>query len=177
MSIKKVLDLSITLHRPVVGYSVVPHPTRYMPMISKYKPALPDWAAVCLLLRRLAAMFYDGLLLTGLLFVASVPVTVLHGGAIAGGSIGFRLYVLAIIFIYLGWQWTHGGQTLGMKAWRLRAVSDNHAPLDWRLSALRFLAALLSTAAAGLGYVWLLFDRDRLTWHDRVSGTRLVNSD
>mgnify|MGYP006422044065 CR=1 FL=1 len=143
-------------------------------MICRHKLALPDWSAVCLLLRRLAAMFYDSLLLIGLLFIASVPLTMLHGGAITGSSIGFRLYLLAIIFIYLGWQWTHGGQTLGLKAWRLQAVKNGHAPLDWRLAGLRFLAALLSTAAAGCGYVWLLFDRDRLTWHDRLSGTRLV---
>jgi len=143
-------------------------------MISATTLALPDWCAFRLLMRRLAAMFYDGLLLTGLLFVASVPVTLLHGGAFANGNMIFRLYLLAIIFIYLGWQWTHGGQTLGMKAWHLRAVSGHQAPLDWRLSGLRFLAALLSTAALGLGYVWLLFDRDRLTWHDRLSGTRLV---
>lgn len=143
-------------------------------MISAHILALPDWTAARQLMRQLAAILYDGLLLTGLLFVASVPVTLLHGGAFANGNMAFRLYLLAIIFIYLGWQWTHGGQTLGMKAWHLRAVSDNQAPLDWRRSCLRFLAALLSTAALGLGYVWLLFDRDRLTWHDRLSGTRLV---
>lgn len=177
MSIKKTLELSINLHQPVVSYSVVFYPTRYMLMISKDTLALPNWAAVCLLMRRLAAMFYDSLLLTGLLFVASVPFTVLNGGAIADGNLGFRLYLLTIIFIYLGWQWTHGGQTLGMKAWHLQAVSHNHTPLDWRLAGLRFLAALLSTAAAGLGYIWLLIDRDRLAWHDRLSGTRLIKVD
>ncbi len=171
---KQALNLFILIHQPTLSYSVVLIQLLHLPMIAADTLAPPDWAAIRLLLRRLAAMFYDGLLLTGLLFVASVPLTVLHGGAIAGGSVGFRLYLLAIIFIYCGWQWTHGGQTLGMKAWRLRVMSDNHAPLDWRLSGLRFLAALLSTTAAGLGYVWLLFDRERLTWHDRLSGTRLV---
>lgn len=132
---------------------------------------------VQMLLRRLAAMFYDALLLIALLFVASLPFTMLHGGAIENGDLGYQLYLLAICFIYLAWQWTHGGQTLGMKTWRLRIVSLNGGPVSWQQSLVRTLGALLSIAAFGLGYLWLLIDKDRLAWHDRLSGTKLVIGD
>ncbi len=143
-------------------------------MISLPPLALPDLAAIQILLRRLAAIFYDSLLVTAVLFAASLPVVVFHGDAIAGGAIGYRLYLLAIIGLYFSWQWTHGGQTLGMKAWRLHAVTGNNQALDWRQSLARCLVAMVSIAALGLGYLWLLIDRDRLTWHDRLSGTQLI---
>ncbi len=126
-----------------------------------------------MLARQLAAMAYDGLLLIGVLFVASLPVTLASGGAIHAGTLAFQLYLLGIIFLYLAWQWTRGGQTLGMKAWRLQLVSNDGTGLNWARALLRFLAALLSLAACGLGYAWLLIDRERLTWHDRLSATHL----
>lgn len=119
-------------------------------------------------------MFYDGLLLLALLFLASLPFTVLHGSAFESGDPGYRLYLLAVCYIYFAWQWTHGGQTLGMKTWRLRAVTASGATMDWQQTLVRYLGALLSMAVFGLGYWWILIDRDRLAWHDRLSGTRLV---
>lgn len=134
----------------------------------------PDFAALRLLLRRLAAMFYDALLLSALLFIASLPLTLLSGGAIHSGTVSYQFYLLTIIFIYLGWHWTHGGQTLGMKSWRLRVMNPDGTTLNWQQALLRFLGAVVSTAVLGLGHLWLLIDAERLTWHDRWSGTRLV---
>jgi len=144
-------------------------------MISLPPLAAPDIAAVRLLLRRLAAILYDALLLLAVLFFASLPPILLGGGAISSGNPGYQLYLLAIIFLYLGWHWTHGGQTLGMKSWRLKAVAAAGRPLDWQDSLLRFLAALFSVVAVGIGYLWILVDRDRLAWHDRLSGTKLID--
>ncbi len=134
---------------------------------------IPDIQSIQMLARRLAAIFYDALLLIGVMFFASLPVTVASGETIHSGSVGFQLYLLAIIYVYVAWQWTHGGQTLGMKAWRLRLVTSAGSAVDWPATLRRFFAALLSVASLGVGYLWLLFDKDRLTWHDRLSGTRM----
>ncbi|GHA85427.1 RDD family protein [Cognatilysobacter bugurensis] len=71
-------------------------------------------------------------------------------------------------------SWRRGGQTLGMRPWRLRVIgTDGHAaprPLLW----VRYAVGTLSLLAGGLGFWWAWIDRDRLTWHDRASGTRLV---
>lgn len=72
-------------------------------------------------------------------------------------------------------SWRRGGQTLGMRPWRLRVVATGDVPLSWRGAWLRYAVATLSVAAGGLGFWWAWFDRDRLTWHDRAAGTRMVH--
>lgn len=71
-------------------------------------------------------------------------------------------------------SWRRGGQTLGMRPWRLKVTGpDDQAP-SWKALWLRYAVGTLSLAAAGLGFWWAWFDRDRLTWHDRASGTRTI---
>lgn len=134
-------------------------------------------AYTCTLLRRLAAILYDSIVLIGLIFLASVPPTLLAGGGISEPlpAFGMQLYLLAVAFAFFGGFWTHGGQTIGMRAWRIRVVDKEGRAITWRLALVRFLAAILSWAAVGIGFAWSLFDPDRLTWHDRLSGTRTVH--
>lgn len=71
-------------------------------------------------------------------------------------------------------SWYRGGQTLGMRPWRLKVIAaDGGRP---SLGALwkRYAIATLSTLVAGLGFWWAWLDKDRLTWHDRFSGTRML---
>lgn len=127
--------------------------------------------------RRLMAMLYDTILLAAIVFLAATPVVVATGGRVSaapGSRLAFQLYLLGVIFVFFGWFWTHGSQTLGMRAWRLRAVRADGAPMDWVHAARRFGFAIVSLAAFGIGFLWLLLDRERLTWHDRLSKTRIV---
>ncbi|RPE79568.1 RDD family protein [Vulcaniibacterium tengchongense] len=75
---------------------------------------------------------------------------------------------------YAAISWRRGGQTLGMRPWRLRVVGAAAEPPPWRALALRYAVGTLSLLLGGLGFWWAWFDRDRLTWHDRASGTRMV---
>jgi len=140
-----------------------------LPLTPSPKSAAPG------LLRRLAAIFYDWLLLIGVMIVAGLPVVWLMGGAPSNWTTqaAFRLYLMAITYGFFAWFWTHGGQSLGMRVWRLRLVSDEGGPASWRQASGRFLAALLSLACLGLGFLWVIHDRDRRAWHDRLSGTHL----
>ncbi|MEN1941659.1 RDD family protein [Luteimonas sp. MJ174] len=72
-------------------------------------------------------------------------------------------------------SWRRGGQTLGMRPWRLRVVTADGGMPAWPAMWLRYAVATLSLAAAGLGFWWAWIDRDRLTWHDRAAGTRVVH--
>src|SRR5690606_28174362 len=76
--------------------------------------------------------------------------------------------------LYATVSWRRGGQTLGMRPWRIRLVSDDGAAPSWRALWLRYLVGTASLLLAGLGFIWAWIDRDRLTWHDRASGTRPV---
>jgi len=131
------------------------------------------------LFRRLAAICYDGLLLLALLMVATSLVIMPLGLEAGDTSIGRNPFFQFVIFglippFFFSWFWINGGQTLGMRAWRLQAVRDDGTPLTWRDALLRYFSALLSWAVAGLGFLWILVDRDKLAWHDRLSKTRLV---
>ena len=127
------------------------------------------------LLRRLAAAAYDLLLLAALLMLTGVSVLALRGGeAVPAGTYWFQLLLfLMTALFYIGF-WSRGGQTLGMRSWRLRAEKLDGTPLDLPTASLRFLAACLSIAPAGAGMLWILIDKDRRAWHDRMTRTRVV---
>ena len=128
----------------------------------------------CSLPRRLAAIVYDALVVTAVLFFAAVPVVLLHGGAVEE-SIPFRVYLVAVAFAFFGGFWTHGGQTIGMRAWRVWLVRDDGGPVRWRDAALRYVLAVGSWLPVAAGFLWALIDRDSRAWHDRFSGTHLVH--
>ena len=130
-------------------------------------------AAPAGLLRRLAAMTYDGLLVGAVLFVASIPLVYLPDTLAARPLV--QLYLLGVIFLFFAVPWVRGGQTLGMRAWRVKVVAcADLGPIGWGGATRRFVASLLSWACLGLGFAWVLVDPDRLAWHDRLSGTRLI---
>ncbi len=132
-------------------------------------------------MRRLAAMVYDTLLVFGLLLLASMivtlPVGVLLGEAASDAlpaNPWFRTWLALIAPSFFLLFWLKGGQTLGMRSWRLRVVRNDGAPLTPGDAIKRLIACVISWAPLGLGFLWILVDRERLAWHDRLSGTQLV---
>jgi len=126
------------------------------------------------LARRVAALLYDAVLVLGLLFAATLIVLPLRGRAFGPHDPWFTAYLVAVTFVFFGWCWTHGGQTLGMRAWRIRLVAAGGGPVSWRQAAIRFAAAAVSAACLGLGYLWMWVDSGRRTWPDLASETRVV---
>jgi uncharacterized RDD family membrane protein YckC len=130
------------------------------------------------LLRRLAALFYDGVLLFGVLLLAAglviVPYMSLVGGNFPSQAWWFRAWLVMVIGGFFAYFWTHGGQTLGMRAWRLRLVRADGDTPGLRDALLRLVCALVALAPVGLGLWWVLIDSEGLAWHDRWSRTRLV---
>ncbi|HNP36753.1 MAG TPA: RDD family protein [Woeseiaceae bacterium] len=126
--------------------------------------------------RRLAAILYDCLLVFALLMLASIPFVAHHDGGFVppNGNLGYQLTLLLVIYAFFVGFWVYKGRTLGMQSWGLQIETGNHQRPGFRQASLRFFAAILSWAPAGLGFLWQLWDKDRLTWHDRISNTRLV---
>jgi len=87
-------------------------------------------------------------------------------------SIWFVCWLLTGAYAVISWR--RGGQTLGMRPWRLRVIAADGTAPSWRALCLRYAIGTVSLLAAGLGFWWAWFDRDRLSWHDRGSGTRMV---
>ncbi|RMF96883.1 MAG: RDD family protein [Gammaproteobacteria bacterium] len=132
-------------------------------------------SAATLLFRRLAAGFYDLLLLAGLLMLVGFAVIVARQGeAVRPGTLWFQALLLAVTILFYAGFWSRGGQTLGMRSWRLQVVDERGLPPRFRVCLLRFVAALLSLAPFGLGLWWMLWDPQRRSWHDRLTHTRVV---
>lgn len=127
------------------------------------------------LLRRFGAILYDSLLLIATWFILTIFILPLTGGeAIAAGNMLYRLYLLLIALVFFGGFWTHGGQTLGMHAWRIKVQQPNGHTITWSQALLRFGFALISWLSLGAGFWWVLIDREGKAWHDRLSMTELI---
>lgn len=126
--------------------------------------------------RRLASMFYESLLLLGVLSVSFMLPHLALGMAweiVLPGPV-LLLHVFLVCGAYFVWYWRHGGQTLAMQTWKLKIVAgDGRAPTLQQL-LLRYVLSWPSLLFYGAGLIWCLLDRERQFLHDRLAGTRII---
>ncbi len=123
----------------------------------------------------MAIMVYDFFIVISLLMLATMLAMFAgFGDRTAMQDPVYTAYLLSIWFFYLTWCWHKGGMTVGMRAWRVKIEDENGNRPGWGKSTIRFLAALLSAAAMGIGFAWALVDSRNRTWHDILSGTHLI---
>ncbi|MBT8101113.1 MAG: RDD family protein [Gammaproteobacteria bacterium] len=129
------------------------------------------------LLRRLGAILYDTLLVLALLFLTTIPFIAARGGepVDAESNLFYQLTLIAVIYAFFVGFWRRAGRTLGMQSWGLQLEALAGGRPDIGTLTVRFLVAIVSWLPLGLGFLWQLWDRDQLTWHDRLSGTRLMH--
>ena len=117
-------------------------------------------------------MLYDLLLLIAWVFIPWVIIFMVMKRSYDGPMFQALVYLqIGVFFIYF---WRLKGQTLGMQVWKIKTINDRGEILTFAECVVRFFFATFSFAVMGLGFVWILFDPDRLAWHDRASGTRVV---
>jgi uncharacterized RDD family membrane protein YckC len=132
--------------------------------VSSATPGLP---------RRLASMVYEAVLLFAVAFFAAWLFFFASGGRDAThgwARYALQLFIAAMFAGYFLWSWLRGGQTLAMKAWKIRVVG-----VTPRNALARFALAIL-LVPTGVSMLWALFDSERQFLHDRIAGTRLVNA-
>ncbi len=132
-------------------------------------------------IKRLMAMVYDSLLVIALwMVIAAISVALNNGEAISlqtspGYAVAlFNSALFCATFLFFGFFWTRNGQTLGMLAWRLRVQSLTGDRISWTQALLRFMLAIPSLGIFGIGFLWMLVTDERLTLHDRWSGSCMV---
>jgi len=152
--------------------------------------------------RRIASLPYEGSLLLALIVIATFPVAGLQGATLSGAPhLIFQAYLFCVAAVYFTWFWQHGGQTLAMKTWQFRVVTCDGGELNFAQAFARFVFTLLFYGPACVGLVLLFFpdrvsrvitmwaflpmaatilwarhDADRQFLHDRMAGTRLVET-
>jgi uncharacterized RDD family membrane protein YckC len=133
-------------------------------------------------------MFYDSLLCIALMMVVTllyqqVLLRLLYGSeqlqqlADAGRLDIDPLLSTLLLFSLFGFFakfWTHSGQTLGMQVWGIRIQNADGTAIDLWQALLRFLIALVSLLCLGMGYWWMLLDKQNRTWHDMYSESQAV---
>lgn len=150
--------------------------------------------------KRLLAAFYDSFLILATAFIATaltLPFT--KGNVSVDNNIYMSIYLLTIVYIFCGWFWTHGGQTLGMRVWKQRLVGIEGNSVNWQQSFIRFatavpawflflvgiilwaksdVAASITTIPGWLitlaGFTWVLLNLKNNNWRDKLSGTHVV---
>ena len=129
----------------------------------------------CSLLRRFAAIFYDCILLLAVLFFATFILLLLVADkAIESGNLSYDFYLLIISYLYFCWHWVAGGQTLGMRSWHIHVVNKKMCKPNWKEASLRFFSAIASWSLFAMGFIWSIFDKNKLALHDHLSGTKLI---
>ena len=164
--------------------------------------SLPEQCQVPSIRRRLAAMPYEILLVMALLLFAALPLAGFNGASLqAVPHVVAQAYLLSVTCLYFVWCWRKGGQTLAMKTWRFRVVSDSGQPMTVFRAMARFGCTCFFLGPAWVGMLllffpkhvspviamwaflpmiatilWARFDPDRQFLHDRMAGTRLVSA-
>jgi uncharacterized RDD family membrane protein YckC len=155
--------------------------------------------------RRLLSMVYDSLLLAAVVFIAyALFMPVAKSAGLEAGHPLTSIYLLSVVFLFNAWFWTHGGQTLGMKTWKIKLIHENGQAISWKQALLRYLCALpgwflIIIGASGLflgtlsfpepfawinkipmgvifgaGLVMLYLEQRPDNWRDRFSHTRII---
>lgn len=141
-------------------------------------------------IRRLLAMVYDTLVATAVGMCAAMVMIVtlvvmlkngtldLQGYAepadLIQASFGYKLLIQTWVGLWIAgfflWFWRRGGQTLGMRAWRLRIYSTVEEPMTWPRLFIRLFASL-----GGLGTLLVLFDfKNKQSLQDRLAKTEVL---
>jgi uncharacterized RDD family membrane protein YckC len=129
---------------------------------------------------RFAAIFYDFLILLAIwMFAAALvllafkgEVDVAHQPPLYHAVLQTTLFTLTTMYFVT--SWCRGGQTVGMRAWRVRVVDENGQLPTLKSALLRYFTAIGSWFALGAGFLWSLIDQRRRGWHDIASKTLLV---
>jgi len=121
--------------------------------------------------RRFGALIYDSLLAVAVAILASAIAVAASHNTLSEHRLAFQVYLFLVLGWFFSWFWTHGGQTLGMRAWKIRVERLDGAPVTWGQALLRFA---LAWATLGIGLLWSLADRDRQALYDRITKTRVI---
>ncbi|MBM3854991.1 MAG: RDD family protein, partial [Verrucomicrobia bacterium] len=117
---------------------------------------------------RTGALALDGLLIGMLLgFMSSLVPRALQIGHGPGG-------LLLALAVYAAIMWKQKGTTIGGIVCGLKVVRLDSRELDWATAIVRALGCFLSMIVVGLGFIWVAFDPERQSWHDKIAGTVVV---
>ncbi len=95
---------------------------------------------------------------------------------IVGSVLFLSEWFMLLFAVYCAVLWVTKGTTIGGIVFGLKVVRLDERPVDWSVSIVRVLAGFLSLVVAGLGFIWVAFDPEKQSWHDKIAGTIVVRT-
>jgi uncharacterized RDD family membrane protein YckC len=89
------------------------------------------------------------------------------------GHFGMRFFLL-VLAAYGAVMWVLRGTTIGGSIFHLKVVRLDDRPVDWTVAIVRALSCFLSLVVVGVGFLWIAFDDEKQSWHDKIAGTVVV---
>jgi len=126
--------------------------------------------------KHIAAFIYDIFPVIGIVLLTSFVVLLIRNGhEVERNTLWFNFLLFSEITLYYVYSWKIGGQTLGMRAWKMKIIpNDKNMPtLSWAQSFVRFFVGIIS-CFGGIGIFWKLFSKDKLTWMDSASKSQTL---
>ena len=131
-------------------------------------------------LKRILALVYDSLLIGAIVLVLSLLLVFVNGGYPESGSFVSFIQFFILVFagpIFYSYFWlANKGQTTGMQAWKIQLVTIDETELNIKKTLLRCLISTISFACFGMGYLWILYDKDNLSWSDILTKTKVIKT-
>jgi uncharacterized RDD family membrane protein YckC len=129
--------------------------------------------------KHFAAFLYDIFPLLGIFILTSLIVAIIRKGNIVGQhTLWFDILIFSELMFYFVYSWKIGGQTLGMRAWKIKITPRNElTDLSWTQALLRFITGIASTLLCGLGLFWKLASKNNQSWMDLASNSKTINVD
>jgi uncharacterized RDD family membrane protein YckC len=168
---RKIERIEISLNQGLLPFEAVeaPSTTLLEDVLSQGLTAAP-------LSSRMVAAAIDALFVLGcfLLFLGIVFFLPDFAFLTKSSFLGLAAVLAMIATTYLFLFIATGTQTLGMEYENLKLVSFEDRSPSAKEIGLRVFGSFTSLGCFALGYIWAFFDPDRLTWHDRISKTLIV---
>ena len=133
-------------------------------------------SSLSLLVRRLLSVCYDWVLVIALILVAGLPLPLIpeHVRMSLTGRVVILMAMVLISFLYFALSWKKTGQTVGMRAWRLRLwTTDDSGQFSLTMALRRFLYSIPAWGLCLAGVLLILVDSKQRAWHDRLSNSRV----
>ena len=129
--------------------------------------------------KHFASYFYDIFPVLGVLLLTNLLVLFARDGVeVPANTLWFSFLIFFEIGFYYIHSWKIGGQTLGMRAWKIKIVSNSNSDnITYIQATLRFVTGIISSLMLGLGLFWKLFSKKNLSWMDMVSQTSTINTE
>jgi uncharacterized RDD family membrane protein YckC len=128
--------------------------------------------------RIIGSVIYDWLVLLGLLMIFGfIAVAANHSltgeESIKANNHLFQLYILTVVVGYYTYFWQRSGQTVGMKAWKLKLQSIDQQPVSFKQTLVRLVVSVPAYFLGLVGILWVYTPAQR-TWQGLASGTQLI---